>query len=48
MARARANLVPGGWLNVTSPAPQNAGNLWPERVVPPASNAGVMYLRLVN
>jgi hypothetical protein len=42
------NLMLGGWLNVTSPAPQNVSNLWWELALPPATNAGAMFYRLMK
>jgi hypothetical protein len=42
------NLTLGNWLNVTSPAPQNVSNLWWELALPPATNAGAMFYRLMK
>jgi hypothetical protein len=39
--------VLGNWLNVTSPAPQNVGSNW-QVSLPPATNAGAMFYRLVK
>jgi hypothetical protein len=39
------NLTLGGWLNVTSPAPQIVGNQW-QVALPPATNAGAIFYRL--
>jgi hypothetical protein len=40
------NLMLGGWLNVTSPAPRIVSNQW--QVALPATNAGSMFYRLVK
>jgi hypothetical protein len=40
------NLMLGGWLNVTSPAPQIVGDQW--QVALPTTNAGSMFYRLVK
>jgi hypothetical protein len=42
------NLTLGNWLNVTSPVPQNVSNLWWELALPPATNAGAMFYRLMK
>jgi len=42
------NLMLGGWLNITSPASQNVSNLWWELALPPATNAGAMFYRLMK
>jgi fibronectin type 3 domain-containing protein len=39
------NLMLGGWLNVTSPAPQIVGNQW-QVALPPASNTPSAFYRL--
>ncbi|HTY87224.1 MAG TPA: hypothetical protein VMB80_07150 [Candidatus Acidoferrum sp.] len=44
--QSRTNLVLGNWANVTSPAPEIAGNQW--RVVLPPPPAATMYYRLVK
>jgi hypothetical protein len=43
--QSRTNLVLGDWQNVTSPAPQIVNNQWQ---VPPATNAGSVYYRLMK
>jgi hypothetical protein len=42
------NLTLGNWLNVTSPAPQNVSNLWWELALPPATNVGGIFYRLMK
>jgi enterochelin esterase-like enzyme/fibronectin type 3 domain-containing protein len=43
----RTNLVLGDWQNVTSPAPQIVGGQW-QLALPPATNAGALYYRLMK
>jgi hypothetical protein len=45
--QSRTNLALGNWLNVTSPAPQIVGDQW-KLALPPATNAGAMYYRLMK
>jgi hypothetical protein len=41
------NLTLGGWLDVTSPAPQAVGTNW-QVTLPPATNAGPVFYRLMK
>jgi len=44
--QSSTNLASGGWMNVTSPAPQMVSNQW--QVVLPPANAGSMFYRLAE
>jgi hypothetical protein len=41
--QARTNLALGGWLNVTSPAPQIVGSQWQVSLPVSASNFSIFY-----
>ncbi|HEY5233239.1 MAG TPA: hypothetical protein VIK35_06890 [Verrucomicrobiae bacterium] len=44
--QSTTNLASGGWMNVTSPAPQMVSNQW--QVLLPPANAGSMFYRLAK
>ena len=46
--QSRTNLVLGDWMDVTSPAPANVSNLWWQLALPPATNAGSVFYRLIK
>ena len=45
--QSSTNLAPGGWMTVTSPAPQIVGGQW-QLALPPATNTGSVYYRLMK
>lgn len=45
--QSATNLVSGGWLNVTSPAPQLLSNQW-QVPLPPPADTGPLFYRLVK
>ena len=46
--QSRTNLVLGDWMDVTSPGPANVSNLWWQLALPPATNAGSVFYRLIK
>jgi hypothetical protein len=45
--QVRTNLTLGGWMNVTSPAPQIVSNQW-QVTLPPSGNGPSIFYRLAK